>query len=200
MKIASVLVTCLGLIGCGGPTDATLPATPEGMTRVPDGKFVFALPTGWFRMPNEAWYTQRGFSAAFQKGEDPSIPSSYFLIQVKQQKKWSANALQALADKAVPLQDVHDLKDYISSGKHKTTPELYVATMNVFVIVQDYPDSHRQSSTVMVKRFCENHYVVIHFYLRDKLESDVGVIANVLSAITFDEDRHTRTTPSTRTQ
>jgi len=197
MKIISLLAACLMLVGCGNKTESPVPPTPEGMTRVPDGKFVFSMPSGWVSMPQEEYYTSRGFSAAFQKGEDSSPQSSYFLVQVKQQKKWSAKALQSLADKAAPLTSVQDLKDYISSEKHKAKPELYDSTHDVFVMIQEYPDpdGKRQPISVMVKRFLEKHYVVLHFYLRDSLEADVGVIADVLDSIKFDEDGENRTKP-----
>lgn len=190
MNRISVLAACLLLLGCGGRTDSPHPPTPEGMTRVPDGMFVFSLPSGWFPMPKES-YAPHGLSAAFQKGEDSAVPSSYFLVQVRQQKKWSAKALQSVTDKAAPLARLRDLTDYISSGKHKTKPELYNLAHDAFVMVQEYsdPDGKRQSITVMVKRFLKGHYVVLHFYLRDNLEADVGVVADVLKSIQFDEDK-----------
>jgi len=188
MRSMALILICVALAGCGRPAKSKPPLTAPSMIRVPDAKCVFALSEGWSRMSDKSQYVSRGFSAAFQKGEDPAIPSSYFLFQVTQQKKWPAKNLQSLADKAVPLESIRDLTGYISTGKHKSKPELYNAQHDIYVIVQEYEDSGKQSTTVMIKRFLAEHYVVLHFYLRDNLEADVGVIADTLKSIKYDED------------
>lgn len=194
MRIVIALICGVMLAGCGRPPSSPPPPTPVGMIRVPDGQLVFAPPEGWSPMAETAW-RGRGFSAGFQKGNDPKVPSSYFLVTVRRQKKWPETALQGLIDKAAVLADAQDLAGYVSSGKHKSRPELYSAKHKMFFFVQDYPDGTKQSTTVMAKRFCDQHYVVFHFYLRDSLEADVGVVSSVLASLAFDEDQKKPTTP-----
>ena len=196
MRTLIAIVAWLALLGCGRPTSSLPPPTLPAMHRVPDAHLVFTPPAGWYPMLEESWRS-RGFSAGFQKGRDPQIPSSYFLVQVKRQEKWPEKTLQFLAAKAAPLGSAEDLGAYISSGKYKSKPELYSAKHDMFLFVQEYQDGERQSITVMAKRFCQRHYVVFHFYLRDELEADVGVITSVLSSLCFDQDEKNRTTGST---
>jgi hypothetical protein len=156
------------------------------MRRVANSHFEFAPPSGWVSLPAEE-LRSRGFDEGFRKPDDPQVRSSYFLLQIKRQKRMPDEALQRLARKAVRLDDVQDLAEYISQKKYAEKPELYCEALNTFFFVQEYPDHGGRSITVMAKRFSPYGYVLFHFYLRDELEADIALVKAVLESVRFDE-------------
>jgi len=193
MKAIVLILACLTVIGCAGTYEPPPPPPPPGMIRVADGKFVLRLPEDWYQVTKEENYRSRGFSAAFGKEKRPGIPFSYCLVQVTKQKKWPKMDMEVIVHNAVPLENVRDLAAYISSRKYKNDLDLYSAKLDMFFIIYDYAEGDRLCTTIMAKRFCDRHYVVFHFFLREDLQADVNDIAYMLRSVIFDEDRVRRT-------
>ena len=187
MRILTGLMLLL-LSACAAREKPPAPPTPPGMLRVADAELVLALPEGWHEMSRNL-YEARGFSAGFQKGTDPEVSSSYFLIKVRDEPKWPEQRLKSLAESAAALNDAQDLVGYITGRHYESRPELYTVEHDMFLHIMEYRVSRRSEFSVMAKRFCDRHQVVFHFYFHDKLPADVDVLDKTLDSVVFDEDR-----------
>ena len=92
-----------------------------------------------------------------------------------------------MATRAESLTDTNALVEYIAGNKYKAKPELYSAQQDVFFFIKEYPDGGKTSITVMAKRFYRDGYVVLHFYARDEIATDIAALNSVLTSLTFDE-------------
>ena len=164
--------------------------------RSEEGHFTFSLPAGWHQIPqsriqkmNEPNPPAYHFACGFQKGtpKEITVPYPYVLIQIKRKPRESKESLKTYMENAEPLAAVADLAKYIREKRYLKKPELYSKQNDAFFFIRQNA-GEKNILSVMVKRFCDYGYVLMHFYLGDNLDEDVSAIKMVVGSFTFEKE------------
>lgn len=162
--------------------------------RSKEGLFSLSLPAGWQEIPQKMIQERNAlvpaayhFACGFHSGKTKAITAPYLLIQIKHRAKESEDNLKTYRANAQALGDLADLATYIREKRYVTRPELYSKQYDAFILITEYP-REKPLISVMVKKFCDYGYVLLHFYLGDNLDEDVSAISGVVASFRFEKE------------
>ena len=167
---------------------AVCSASPEKVSvsfTTPEGTLRFNLPTDWEQIPAEQITAfnlgrpeQHHFNGGIADNSTPT-PKAYMLLQVKKRPPESKEAIDRYRVAATDASELVVITQAILTGSYRTKAEFYSPKYDAFLLL----NGTASDMSVMVKRFTDYGYFLMHFYLDDQIELRVREIDTVLQSI-----------------
>ena len=145
------------------------------------GSFSFELPEGWSQIPAsqiDAFNRGRPEIYQFQGGivdKKSSSPKVYMLLQVKRRPAEPKEQIDVYRNAAIKADDFALIAEVIRKNEYREKPEFYSPKHDAFLrITKNGPQF-----SLMVKRFTDYGYFIMHFYLGSdpvKLVRDIDTL------------------------
>ncbi len=149
------------------------------------GNFDFALPDDWSIIPDSLLQTfNQGKPLIYQYqggiiDDKSSTPQVYMLLQVKQRSAESKKNIDVYKKAAIKADDLSMIADVIVKKEYREKREFYSPKHGVFLMITGEPPQ----LSVMVKKFTNYGYFIMHFYVGKDSKKHLKDIEFVLSSI-----------------
>jgi hypothetical protein len=147
--------------------------------------FSFVLPNGWSQIPDsqiQSFNDGRPKKYQFQGGivdERSASPKVYMLLQVKQRPTEPEKRIEIYKKAAIKADDISLVADVIIKEEYQEKREFYSSKYDVFLMIT----GKAPQLSVMVKKFTDYGYFIMHFYIGNDPKRHLKDIDFILSNI-----------------
>jgi hypothetical protein len=159
----------------------------EAQIRYTEAEFSFTIPQGWAKIPDtkiEAFNSNKPAAYRFQGGlmnEASTAPKAYLLIQDKKNEPEALNKILIYQKTALPADPFSIISDVIEKKEYLMKSEFYSKEYDAFVTIT----VNGGKFSILVKKFSDPGYVLLHFYLSMDPKSDLKQIEAILKSFTL---------------